>query len=164
MKKLKTVMTNRIMVSLYTVIPTFLYTSIANAAASTETQINALQYISAGESAPFSTAVRVGDMLYLSGVIGDDSKGQLAKDISAQTTQTMDNIREILKKNDSSMDRVVQCKVILANLKDFAAMNKVYIRYFTPGRFPARTTFESPHLFMNAKIEIECIAQVNNKN
>jgi len=119
-----------------------------------------LQYIGSAEGRPFSQAVRAGNMLYLSGVLGDDASGKFPEGTAAQTTVIMNNIRTVLENNGSSLDRVVQCKVILADIKDFAAMNKVYSGYFSQGRFPARTTFEASNLVANAKIEIECMAYV----
>ena len=56
------------------------------------------------------------------------------------------------------MERVVKCTVILADINDFVAMNKVYTRYFPADRLPARTTFAAGKLLMDARIEIECVA------
>lgn len=117
-----------------------------------------LQYIGSTGSLPFSQAVRAGNTLYLSGLLGDDKNGKLPDGTTAQTTAIMNNMRGILEKNGSSLDHVIQCKVILADINDFADMNKVYASYFSPGRFPARTTFEASNLVANAKIEIECMA------
>lgn len=126
----------------------------------TQPSNSSLQYIGGTDGRPFSQAVRAGNILYLSGVLGDDVNGKFPKGTAAQTTVIMDNIRAVLERNSSSFDRVVQCKVILADIKDFAGMNKVYASYFSAGRFPARTTFEASNLVANAKIEIECMAYV----
>jgi reactive intermediate/imine deaminase len=104
--------------------------------------------------------VRVGNVLYLSGLLGDDENRKLPKGTAAQTAAIMDKTRAILEKNGSSLDHVVQCTVILADIKDFAEMNKVYASYFSPGRFPARATFEASGLVANAKIEIQCMAHI----
>ncbi|WP_050478347.1 transporter substrate-binding domain-containing protein [Herbaspirillum rhizosphaerae] len=119
-----------------------------------------LRYFGTEGGRPFSQAVRAGNMLYLSGILGDDANGKFAKGTAAQTTAIMDNIRTVLEENGSSLDRVVQCKVILADINDFADMNKVYSRYFPAGRFPARTTFQAARLVADAAVEIECMADV----
>lgn len=119
-----------------------------------------LQYLGNSNGKPFSQAVRVDNMLYLSGVLGDDADGKFPLGTAAQTAAIMNNIRSTLETNGSSLKNVVQCKVILADIKDFADMNAVYVRYFSPGRFPARTTFEASNLVANAKVEIECMAHV----
>ncbi|WP_240350461.1 transporter substrate-binding domain-containing protein [Pseudomonas viridiflava] len=119
---------------------------------------SSLQFITAGPDRPFSQAVRAGDFLYLSGLLGDDADGKFPTGTSAQTAAIMDSMRAILKNNRSSLDNVVKCTVILANIKDFADMNKVYASYFAAERFPARTTFEAARLVANAKVEIECMA------
>src|SRR4051812_22338061 len=72
---------------------------------------------------PFSPAVRVGNMLYLAGQIGTDSTGRLAPGgIEAETRQTMQNIRDVLQRTGSSMDRVVKCTVFMADMKEWPAM------------------------------------------
>lgn len=117
-----------------------------------------LQYLGENEGKPFSEAVRAGNFLYLSGILGDDATGHFPKGVAAQTAVILDKIRAVLEKHGSSLDRVVQCRVILADIGDFDAMNKVYSNYFSAGRFPARTTFAASKLISNADIEIECVA------
>src|SRR3970040_1940041 len=81
-----------------------------------------VEYIKADTSSvlPFSEAVRVGDMLYLSGMIGADDSGNVVPGgVSAETKQAMDNIRAILERNGSSMDNVVKCTIALADIKDW---------------------------------------------
>jgi reactive intermediate/imine deaminase len=113
----------------------------------------------AGNSAlPFSAAVRVGDMLYLSGQLGTDSAGQLVPGgIAPETRQTMENIRRVVEQNGSSMDRVVKCLVMLADMKEWSAMNEVYVRYF-PEHLPARSAMGASGLALGARVEIECLA------
>lgn len=120
----------------------------------------ALQFIPAGPGKPFAQAVRAGDFLYLSGLLGDDANGKLAKGTGAQTAAIMDTMSTILRNNGSSLDDVVKCTVILADIKDFADMNTVYAGYFAANRFPARTTFQAAKLVADAKVEIECMAYV----
>ena len=114
--------------------------------------------IAGNRSLPFSAAVRVGDMLYLSGQIGTDSTGALVQGgIEPETRQTMENIRAVLEANGSSMDRVVKCLVMLADMAEWGAMNRVYVTFF-PDHFPARSAMGASGLALGARVEIECIA------
>ena len=107
---------------------------------------------------PFSSAVRVGDTLYLSGSIGiipgtmDLAEGG----IQGETRQTLDNIKATLEAFGSSMDRVVKCTVFLADMGEWGAMNEVYRTYFENP--PARSALGASGLALDARVEIECIA------
>lgn len=114
--------------------------------------------VAGNSSLPFSAAVRVGDMLYLSGQIGTDSTGKLvAGGIGPETRQTMENIRAVVESNGSSMDRVVRCLVMLADMRQWGAMNEVYVTYF-PKHLPARSAMGASGLALGAQVEIECLA------
>jgi reactive intermediate/imine deaminase len=114
--------------------------------------------IAGNASLPFSSAVRVGDMLYLSGQIGTDSTGNVVPGgIGPETRQTMENIRAVLESNGSSMDRVVKCLVMLADMDQWSAMNQVYVTYF-PRHRPARSAMGASGLALGAQVEIECLA------
>lgn len=107
---------------------------------------------------PFSPAVRVGNLLLLSGQIGDDSTGAVVPGgIAAETRQTLDNIARILDAVGSSMDRVVKCTVMMADMSEWPAMNEVYRTYFTKN-LPARSAFGATGLALGARVEIECLA------
>ena len=107
---------------------------------------------------PFSPVVRVGDMLYLSGQIGTDSGGRVVPGgIQAETRAALNNIRDIVTRSGSSMDRVVKCTVMMADMKEWPAMNDVYTTYF-PTHKPARSAFGATGLALNARVEIECWA------
>lgn len=109
---------------------------------------------------PFSPAVRVGNVLYLSGQIGTDSTGRLVPGgIEAEARQTMENIRDVLARVGSSMDRVVKCTAMMADMAEWPAMNAVYATYF-PRNFPARSAFGATALALGARVEVECIAVV----
>jgi len=112
---------------------------------------------------PFSEAVRVGNMLYLSGQLGYDSETSSLVEggIAAETRQTLENIKAVLEKHGSSMAEVVKCTVFLADIKEWAAMNAVYITYF-PSNPPARSALGSSGLALDARTEIECMATVKN--
>lgn len=108
------------------------------------------------QNTPFSDAVETDDFFFLSGQIGrDHSTGILAEGIQEQTKQVIENIENVLKYHNSSLDRVVKCTVILKNIEDFQAFNEVYKQYFT--NKPARTTFSAAGLAANALIEIDVI-------
>src|SRR5438067_12023189 len=108
---------------------------------------------------PFSSAVRVGNMLYLSGQIGNvPGTRQLADTgIAGQTRQTLENIKAVLASAGSSLERAVKCTVFLTDIKDYAAMNTVYATYF-PKDPPARSTVAGSGLALGARVEIECLA------
>ena len=111
-----------------------------------------------GQRLPFSEAVRVGDMLYLSGQIGDRPDGTLPDGIEAQARQTMDNIGAALKRSNLGFADVVKCTVMLDNMADWQAFNKVYVSYFPDGKFPARSAFGTDGLALGALLEVECWA------
>ena len=92
---------------------------------------------------PFSSAVRVGNLLLLSGQIGNvPGTRQLADTgIAGQTRRTLENIKAILAHAGSSLARVAKCTVFLVDMRDYAAMNAVYAEYF-PKDPPARIAFE----------------------
>ncbi len=112
-----------------------------------------------GSPGPFSEAVRAGHLVYLSGMLGTDSTGRLAPGgIGPETRQTLENIKAALARNALTMNDVVKCTVILADIAEWGAMNRVYTTYF-PASKPARTAFGGGLLF-NARVEIECIAGI----
>lgn len=108
---------------------------------------------------PFSMAVRVGNMLYLSGQIGNKPGTRELADtgIAGQTRQALENIKTVLASAGSSLDRAVKCTVFLADIKDYAAMNAVYTTFF-PKDPPARSTVAGSGLALGARVEIECMA------
>ena len=109
---------------------------------------------------PFSQAVRVGDVLYLSGAIGN-VPGKMALvpgGIETETRQAMENIGVVLKANGLSFDNVFKCTAMLADMKEWAAFNKVYVTYFKPERLPARSAFGAAGLALGARVELECWA------
>ena len=111
---------------------------------------------------PFSDAVRVGNLLFLSGSIGAiPGTLELAPGgIRGETRQTMENIKATLEKYGSSLGEVVKCTVFLADISEWSAMNEVYIEYF-PVKPPARSALGANGLALGARTEIECIATVS---
>lgn len=113
---------------------------------------------SALQGLPFSAAVRVGDLIFLSGQIGTrPGTRELPDGVGPQTRQTLENIKATLERVGSAMDRVVKCTVFLVDIGDYQAMNQVYATYF-PKDPPARSTVAGSGLALGAKVEIECIA------
>lgn len=109
---------------------------------------------------PFSEAVRVGNILFLSGVLGTDSTGRLVSGgIAAETRQALENIKAALARNGLTMDHVVKCTAMLADIGEWGAMNAVYRTYF-PGPKPARSAFGANGLVLGARMELECIAAI----
>ena len=111
-----------------------------------------------GQPLPFSEAVRVGDVLYLSGQIGIGADGKVPDGIEAQTKQAMDNIGEVLKRAGLTYADVFHCTAFLADMKDWPAFNKIYVPYFPAGKMPARSAFGANGLALGALLEIECQA------
>ena len=111
--------------------------------------------------APYSQAVRVGDMLYLSGVIGrkPGEADVVPGGIKPETRQAMENVKTLLERYGSSLDDVVKCLCMLGDISDYADMNEEYKKFFPENR-PARSTF-GVDLPLGAKIEIECMAKLD---
>jgi len=111
-----------------------------------------------GRSLPFSEAVRVGDIIYLSGQLGTDSTGRLVPGgIGPETRQALRNIAAALARHGSSLDRVVKCTVMLADIAEWGAMNEAYVSFFGSHR-PARSAFGTSGLALGARLELECMA------
>jgi len=120
---------------------------------------NPVQYYST-KGVPFSEAVQVGDMLYLSGQIGVPPGGNALAPggIDGEARQAMDNIGAILARRGLTFDAVVKCTAMLADMNDWPAFNKAYVSYFKPDRLPARSAFAASGLALGGRIELECWA------
>ena len=110
---------------------------------------------------PYSQAQKVSgeaETIYVSGQLPiDPATATMAEGIEAQTEQSLKNLGAILAEGGFSYDNVVKTTVLLADIKDFAAMNAVYAEFFT-GEKPARMCYQVAALPMGAKVEIDCIA------
>ncbi|WP_181230292.1 RidA family protein [Helicobacter pylori] len=108
---------------------------------------------------PYSQAIATNDLVFVSGQLGIDvSTGEFkGADIHSQTTQSMENIKAILKEAGLGMDSVVKTTILLKNLDDFSVVNGIYGSYFTEP-YPARATFQVAKLPKDALVEIEAIA------
>lgn len=109
---------------------------------------------------PFSAAVRVGDVLYLSGQLGNvPGKLELvAGGMEAEARQTMENIKTVLTENGLTFDHVFKATVMLADMSKWADFNRVYVTYFKPDRLPARSAFGASALALGAQVEVEVMA------
>jgi 2-iminobutanoate/2-iminopropanoate deaminase len=116
-----------------------------------------------GQRLPFSTAVRAGNTVYLSGALGIDANGKLADGMEAQARLAMDNLGAGLKSAGLGWGDVVKCTVMLDDMKDWPAFNKVYVTYFPDGKFPARSAFGADGLALGALVEVECWAHARGK-
>jgi enamine deaminase RidA (YjgF/YER057c/UK114 family) len=107
---------------------------------------------------PFSAVVRAGRTLYLSGQLGTDSTGRLVPGgVGPETAQALANIGALLERQGSGMHRVVKCTAMLADMREWGAMNQEYVRHF-PAGLPARSAFGTSGLALGARIELECLA------
>lgn len=108
---------------------------------------------------PFSAAVRVGPTLYLSGQLGTDSTARVVPGgIVPETRRALENVRAILRRAGGTMDDVVKCTAMLADMSEWAAMNREYVTHFRKDRLPARSALGASGLALGARVEIECIA------
>jgi len=108
---------------------------------------------------PFSEAVRVGDLLLLSGQIGlvPGSLKLVDGGMKAEARQVMENIKTSLEANGYAMSDVVKCTAMLVDMSEWAAFNEIYRSYFS-ARFPARSALGANGLALGARVEVECIA------
>lgn len=120
---------------------------------------NLVQLEGALEGLPFSSAIRAGGMIYLSGQIGNiPGTRELPDGAAAQTRQAMENIKAVLEAAGASLYDVVKCTVFLDNMADYGPMNEVYASYWKDAP-PARSAFGADGLALGALLEIECLAR-----
>jgi len=116
-----------------------------------------VQFYGSNPQRPYSNAVRVGNTVYISGQIG---RGE---GIEVQTRAALESVKSRVEEVGGTMDDVVKCVVMLADMADFSAMNSVYTTFFTRHR-PVRSAFGANGLAANARIEIECTAVLGARN
>jgi 2-iminobutanoate/2-iminopropanoate deaminase len=111
------------------------------------------------QGAPYSQAIRAGELVFVSGQLAlrPGEKQLTGGSIAEQTEQVFANLRAILEQAGSGLDRLVKTTVFLQDLDDFAAMNEVYARHVGDAP-PARSTVEVARLPSGALVEIEAIA------
>jgi 2-iminobutanoate/2-iminopropanoate deaminase len=125
-----------------------------------------IEYLNSGKvvpaTLPFSEAVRVGDVLYLSGQVGikPGTMQLVAGGVREEARQALENIRTSLVANGYTLGDVVKCTVMLADISEWAAFNEVYKTFFS-APYPARSALGANGLALGARVEVECIAAVD---
>jgi reactive intermediate/imine deaminase len=110
---------------------------------------------------PFSEAVQVGSLLFVSGQVGA-LPGTLTLapgGVGPESKQAIENIRAILARHGATLKDVVKCTIFLADIKEWAAFNEVYRQYFS-APYPARSALGANGLAIGARVEVECVAVV----
>jgi len=108
---------------------------------------------------PFSMAVRVGDVVYVSGAVGTAADGTLPSDFVTQATNAMDAVAKELQLAGASMDDVYRCTIALTDMENWTAFNTVYLKYFKPDHYPVRMSFGVTSLG-GAAVEVQCEAHL----
>ena len=140
----------------------FAYACIIQTSAAMATNVESIQYLNSGKilptGLPFSEAVRVDNTLYLSGQLGilPGTLKLIDGGIAAESRQTMDNIKTTLETHGYTLQNLVKCTVMLADIKEWTAFNDVYKTYFTD-HYPARSALGANGLAMGARVEVECM-------
>jgi 2-iminobutanoate/2-iminopropanoate deaminase len=111
---------------------------------------------------PYSSALRAGNLLFISGQIPvDPATGLIVEgDITVQTRRVLDNVGALLEAGGLTFSDVVRTTVFLASIDDFAAMNDIYQTYFAEP-YPTRSTIQAARLPRDARVEIDAIAAAN---
>jgi len=120
----------------------------------------ATYYLHPHPRSPFSEAVQVGDVLYLSAMIGLDENGKLAEGFEAEVKAIMSNTADILKKYGLGLEHIFKATVMLSDITKWGEFNKLYKPYFHPARMPVRTAFGVIGLAYDATVEIEFWAYI----
>ena len=110
---------------------------------------------------PYSQAVKVGNLLFTSGMIPiDPATNTLVEGgIEVQAERALENVKALLEASGTSLDKVVKTVVFIKNMDDFAKVNEIYAKYFTSD-FPARSCVEVARLPKDVLIEMEAIAEI----
>jgi enamine deaminase RidA (YjgF/YER057c/UK114 family) len=108
---------------------------------------------------PFSEAVQAGDILYLSGILAEGADGKVVPGgIEPEARRVMQLLGEVLARHKLGYDDVVQCTVLLADMKDWPAFNTIYRQSFKPAHYPARAAMGVNGLALGGKVELQCNA------
>ena len=147
----------------YNILIIFMMFSSGMAAPLSADEAASAEYLNSGEvfpaDLPLSEAVRVGNTLYLSGQVGivPGTMNLASGGLEGETRQTMENIKTSLEAHGYSMNDLVKCLVMLADVSQWATFNEIYKTYFDEP-YPARSAFGANGLAIGAQVEIECIA------
>ncbi len=126
---------------------------VSEAEAAPVQQAAAPEYLNSSARTPLSEGVRYGGILYLSGKLGVRPE----RGIQPETRAALQSIKDALERHGSSMERVLKCTVMLADMAEWGAMNEVYAELF-PENKPARSAFGTSGLAADGRVEIECMA------
>jgi len=145
------------------VVATAMCAFIAAAGPLAAEQSASIEFLNSGKvlptNLPFSEAVRVGNVLYLSGMIGIVPGGLklVPGGIKPEAQQAMENMKTVLEAHGYGMKDVVKCTVMLADISEWATFNEVYAKFFG-GRFPARSAIGANGLALGSRVEVDCVA------
>ena len=109
---------------------------------------------------PYNQAVLVGNMLYTSGqiAINPENGALVLEDITTETKQVMENLKEVLAAADMNFDNIIKTSIFISDMNNFGAINEVYGSYFDEATAPARETVEVANLPKFVNVEISAIA------
>jgi len=141
-------------------LPLVIFAILSSALATPAAASPSILFFPAENGRPFSAAVRIGNSIYTSGVLGAAPDGTLPSDFSAQATNAMQAVADQLKLAGASMNDVYRCNVSLSDMKNVPAFNAVYVKYFKPDRLPVRMAVGVNGLARGAAVEVECDAYV----
>lgn len=107
----------------------------------------------------YSQAVKTNGLLFISGQIPvDPATGEFAgSDIQTQADQVMENLLAIVESEGLNMSQVVKSTILIDDIENFTAVDKIYASYFNEGEYPARAAYQVAKLPKNALVEIEMI-------
>lgn len=108
---------------------------------------------------PYSQAIAAGGLVFVSGQLGMPPGGALGGTVEEQARLSLENVSHILEAAGSSMKNVLKVTILLGDMGDFAAVNRVYSEFFSEP-YPARAAFQAAALPLNAMVEIEAVASL----
>ncbi|MBJ88358.1 MAG: hypothetical protein CMO98_00720 [Woeseia sp.] len=119
-----------------------------------------VSHVATKQGYPFSDAVRVDNIVYLSGVVGDDGNGNLVEGgLVPEAHQAFKSMKSTLAKFNLGFNDVFKCLVMIDDISQWGLFNTVYVQYFDKP-YPARSAFGADGLALNASFEMECMAYI----
>jgi 2-iminobutanoate/2-iminopropanoate deaminase len=115
-------------------------------------------------TAPYCSAVRVGDLVWTSGQLPIDQNGNTPADFTEQVELTLDNLERALHEAGASLATLVKVSAFVTNIEDLPAMNAVYRRRIGVHGAPARTTVQIAAFRGASMIEVDAVAVVTGKD
>ncbi len=141
-------------------LPLMIFVILSSALATPVLASPSILFFPAENGRPFSAAVRIGNSVYTSGMLGVAPDGTLPSDFLVQATNAMQAVADQLKLAGASMNDVYRCNVSLSDMKNIPSFNAVYLKYFKPDRLPVRMAIGVSGLARGAAVEVECDAYV----